>query len=322
MALLDTTTPGNIDPETLKRILAGQHGDTIDGYTYNRTGGWYDDSLNGGQYTYGDSGATGNISRMVGPNLIDTWDWDGNYTGRHKDLEQSSKNFGNFVKLAMLAMAGAGTYEALAGGAGSPAVGNGAFLGEGTASGVGAWDAAAASAGLDVGSAATFGGAGAEGMITESVGGSAGGPGSSGLLGGGEAAGGGLKTTAAMQSAMTPAGLTNATTMGTVTGGNTGFSLSNILGGMTGKDWLGAVGTAIQYADGRRQQAKAEATRATERAEDRAYNDKIREENRGWSLEDRENERAYAARQLADKQQRIGTTGGGLLGVSLKRKGT
>lgn len=195
----------------------------------------------------------------------------------------------------------------------------GAALGAYLNGGLGAAESVGAAAAPAAETAATTG---------ATTGATAGTTGGGGLLGGSAGAGGaGLKTTAAMQSAMTPAGLTSASgaslgAAGSVTGGGTGFSLGNLFGGISGKDWLGAVGTAIQYADGRRQQRQTEATRAAERAEDREYNDKIRNENRGWSLEDRDNERAYAAQQLAEKQQRIGTTGGGLLGVSLKRKGT
>jgi hypothetical protein len=167
---------------------------TIAGYNYQDTGSGY--------LEFRDMPAFNSGSAMAGYNgqPFTQYDYAGNVirTGRLSGIANDStfSTWGPFVMVAAgfaaAIAAGAGAAAAASASASSTAGGSGAFLGEGVASGVPAWDAAATSAGLQL----TGGG-----FITETAADSVAGnlaPGAGTSL---QAGGSGLSATSALSSA-------------------------------------------------------------------------------------------------------------------------
>lgn len=150
-------TPGNLDADTLRRVLAGE---TVDGRALGRgnyTGPEVTEANdqtgnpdNFEQVIYGDGGKDGWTT-----NHWNTWNTDGTYRGAGS-ADSDALAAMKFIAGAV-GMYGAGTAlnGAIAGGAagGGSGMVNGAFVGEGALSGIPAWDGALTAAAQ--GSAAT-----------------------------------------------------------------------------------------------------------------------------------------------------------------------
>lgn len=155
-----------IDAQLLAQILAA-NGQSVGGYQAGRGNAIWDPNKSADQQDpnaferviYGNTSKDGWTT-----NKWDTWNQDGSYRG------SGSGDSDALSTLKFLATAAAGYFGgnalAGAGGAGGAAaggaeaagaLGNGAFLGEGAASGIGAWDAAAVNSALGSGSLGTAG---------------------------------------------------------------------------------------------------------------------------------------------------------------------
>ena len=179
-----------LDAQLIAQILGSQNTADVGGngiqryYTDPATGQqWYGSVQNYGFNGTGD-GQTVDRSRVdpaawIGRDIPDpdggnhpwaeTYDLSGNYLGRAsydtswKDMIQAmalmAPAVGGIVGAAGSAAGGGGAAAGAAGGAGAGAgtMANGAFLGEGMASGIGAWDAAAVNSALGSGSLGTAG---------------------------------------------------------------------------------------------------------------------------------------------------------------------
>ena len=141
--------PQALTPEQIQQIIAAGRGNTVN------IGG----TLYGGQWADigdGESRQEGALQSIYGSTGIDqagqpfySYDPSGAYTGQGVTKESKSF-FGGladaFKDPVVLAALGGASYAGLLGGGGA-AIGNGAFLGEGIPTGVGAWDAAFTGAG-------------------------------------------------------------------------------------------------------------------------------------------------------------------------------
>lgn len=171
--------------------------------------------------------------------------------------------------------------------------------------------AGASAAAPEAAASTVAGGAGEAGLSSAAGGGLK----TTSLLGSGGGAsaigGSGLTTTGAMSAAMTP----------TISAGGSTFSLGSLFSGFTGKDWIGVLGAGVQYAEGRRRERAANERSDTQRAQDRQWQLDDRADSRTYNEAQRDEQRAYNERLQRERWQRMGSTGGGLLGVRLKRKG-
>ena len=168
--VLNSSQMGAMDANGASQF-GGADGTALDDWVINRTqgrryeggesGGWVpDSSLDSVMFSKPTEGAGGKVS--------DWWSADGTYGGQHQAQGGGTRDLNQAIALI------AGGYfggNALAGmGEGAAAVGageaagsmaNGAFLGEGVSSGVGAWDAAAINSALgsgQLGTAASYAG--------------------------------------------------------------------------------------------------------------------------------------------------------------------
>lgn len=155
----------NIDAQLLAQILAA-NGQSVGGYQAGRGNAIWDPNKSADQQDpnaferviYGNTSKDGWTT-----NKWDTWNQDGSYRG------SGSGDSDALSTLKFLATAAAGYFggnalansmapaatTAAAGGSGAGTMANGAFLGEGMASGIGAWDAAAVNSALGSGQLGT-----------------------------------------------------------------------------------------------------------------------------------------------------------------------